>query len=479
MTTYGGFAMILNQERTMSSFKWTVSAALFAGFVCLISIFPSTVKSAAADDAIKSAEQFQNVFIEIATRAKPAVVNISPAPAVSHSSKSDEPSVERKRPDVPQGSGSGVIIDKKGTIITNQHVVGDAKEVEVRLSDKRKFIGKVLGRDSDTDLAVVKIESPADFPTLPLGDSSKVKVGQWAIAVGNPFGLEGTVTIGVISATGRESVNLSRYEDFIQTDASINPGNSGGPLLNLKGEVIGINTAIINFAQGIGFAIPSSMANEVITQLISTGKVTRGWLGIGIQEVSTDLAEKFHIKEGAGILVSEVFEGDPAARAGVQPGDIITKIDGREITSTSTLSRIVASILPGKKSEMIVLRDGKTVTLPIILGERKDEQKVANIPAQIENPLGISVTEITAELKEKYKLKVEKGILISKLDPDSRFETDALREGDVIKELNKQKIETVAEFNLAAKKIKETDSPLIYINRENRSFFIVLKPKEK
>ncbi|MBI1823761.1 MAG: Do family serine endopeptidase [Nitrospirae bacterium] len=461
------------------SSKWTHLITFLLVSFSMIMIIPASAKSAGLDEAVKTLEQFQTIFIEIAAKSKPAVVNISPVQTSSHSAKSDDSSPERKRPDVPQGSGSGVIIDKKGTIITNQHVVSDAKEVEVRLSDKRKFIGKVIGRDNDTDVAVVKIEAPGDLPSLAIGDSTKVKVGQWAIAVGNPFGLEGTVTLGVISATGRESVNLSRYEDFIQTDASINPGNSGGPLLNLKGEVIGINTAIINFAQGIGFAIPSNMVQEVITQLIKTGKVTRGWLGIGIQEVSSDLADKFHIKEGEGILVSEVFEGEPAFKAGVQPGDIITRIDGREITSTSTLSRIVASITPGKKIELAILRDGKAKNLPIILGERKEDPKLASVQKQNETLLGITVTEITPELKEKYKLKADKGVLITRLDPDSRFEIEGLKEGDVIKELNKQKIESVSEFNEAAKKIKESDSPLIYINRESRSFFIVLKAKEK
>lgn len=463
----------------MRSFKWTNRINFLLISLGLISLFPVSAQSAALDESLKYLEQSQNVFIDIAARAKPAVVNISPVQSTSHSSKSDESAPERRRPDVPQGSGSGVIIDKKGTIITNQHVVSDAKEVEVRLSDKRKFIGKVVGKDNDTDVAVVKIEATSDLPYLPIGDSTKVKVGQWAIAVGNPFGLEGTVTLGVISATGRESVNLSRYEDFIQTDASINPGNSGGPLLNLKGEVIGLNTAIINFAQGIGFAIPSNMVQDVVTQLIKNGKVTRGWLGIGIQEVSSDLAEKFHIKEGEGILVSEVFEGEPAFNAGLQPGDIITKIDGRDITSTNTLSRIVASISPGKKIELAVLRDGKSKMVPIVLGERKEDQKMANAQNQNESTLGITVTEITPELKEKYKLKTDKGVLISRLDADSRFEIEELKEGDVIKELNKQKIETVNDFKEASSKIKETDSPLIYINRESRSFFIVLKPKEK
>ncbi|MHB8483572.1 MAG: Do family serine endopeptidase [Nitrospiria bacterium] len=468
--------MILNNSRI--SAKWKASLVLFTTLFCLMSTFPVMAKSAGQDDAVKALEQYQNVLIDIAAKAKPAVVNISPVQATSHTGKQDEAPSERRRPEVPQGSGSGVIIDKKGIIITNQHVVGDAKEVEVRLSDKRKFTGKVVGRDSDTDVAVVKIEASC-LPTLPMGDSSKVKVGQWAIAVGNPFGLEGTVTLGVISATGRESVNLSRYEDFLQTDASINPGNSGGPLLNLKGEVIGINTAIINFAQGIGFAIPSNMVQEIVTQLISTGKVTRGWLGIGIQEVSSDLAEKFKIKEGEGILVSEVFDGDPASRAGIQPGDIITKINNHEITSTNTLSRLVASLTPGKKIDIVILREGKSKTISITLGERKDEQKVASAQKETGNPLGMTVTEITPDLKEKYKLKIDKGILISKLDSDAHYETDALKEGDVIIKLKDEKIETVNDFNEAVKKIKENESVLIYLTRENRAFFIVLKPKEK
>ena len=434
------------------------------------------------EEAIKNLDMFQAVISDIASRAKPAVVNISPATsAPSHSGKSDDPSVERRKPEIPSGSGSGVIVNKNGTIFTNQHVVGDAKEVEVRLSDKRKFTGKVIGRDSDTDLAVVKIESSGDLPTLPLGDSAKMKVGQWAIAVGNPFGLEGTVTLGIISATGRESVNLSRYEDFIQTDASINPGNSGGPLLNLHGEVIGINTAIINFAQGIGFAIPSNMVNEVTSQLIATGKVSRGWLGISIQEINSDLAEKFKIKEGEGILISEVFEGDPAAKAGLKPGDIITKINGLTISSPSTLSRTIASIGPNKKTELIILREGKQKTITLTLGERKEEARTASYqkPAS-DNVLGVTVTELNAEIREKNKIKPhDKGVLITKVEPDAKFDTEALKEGDIIKEIEHEKVESITDFNNAVKKIQENDSVLILALRESRSFFLTLKPKEK
>src|SRR2546427_5781839 len=286
--------------------------------------------------SIRLLEEIQNVFITLADRVKPAVVNISP---VSVSTKSSESPRERGQNN--PGTGSGVIVDKDGIVVTNNHVVGDAKEVEVRLSDKSKYVGQVIGRDPDTDLAVVKVTADRALPTVPFGDSSKVRVGQWVMAVGNPFSLDRTVTVGVVSGLERDAVRLSRYEAFIQTDASINPGNSGGPLFNIKGEVIGINTAIINYAQGIGFAIPSNMAQQVVSQLRSKGKVVRGWLGIGIQEVTAELATKFGIKESDGVLVNDVFENEPAARAGLKPGDIIAKVDGRRVETPSALSRSV------------------------------------------------------------------------------------------------------------------------------------------
>src|ERR1043165_10191998 len=239
------------------------------------------------------------------------------------------------------GSGSGVIIDLEGHIITNNHVVGDANEVEVRLSDKTKLTAQVIAKDLDTDLALIKITTDRPLPYAQVGDSGTVRVGQWVLAVGNPFGLDRTVTLGVVSGIGRENMNLSKYENFIQTDASINPGNSGGPLFNLHGDVIGINTAIINFAQGIGFAIPSNMAKHVMEQLLAQGRVTRGWLGVSIQSLTTELARKFGVKEGEGVLVNEVFDKEPAAAAGIKPGDILTHIDGVLIDTPSRLSRVV------------------------------------------------------------------------------------------------------------------------------------------
>lgn len=260
---------------------------------------------------IRMLEEIQIVITELAEETKPSVVNLFP---ITSGGRSREGPGERM-PNA-SGSGSGLIVDSEGYIVTNNHVVGDATEIEVRLSDKTKLIAHVIGKDPDTDLALLKVSAGRPLTSARFGDSTSVKVGQWVLAVGSPFGLDQTVTLGVVSGIGRENINLSRYENFIQTDASINPGNSGGPLFNLRGEVIGINTAIINFAQGIGFAIPSNMAKQVIEQLLAKGKVVRGWLGVGIQPLTAELAKKFGVTEGGGVLVNEVFEKDPARSPG-------------------------------------------------------------------------------------------------------------------------------------------------------------------
>src|SRR5689334_9185058 len=305
-------------------------------------------------NGLRLLEEMQTVITELAEAAKPSVVSLFP---INLTGKGREFTPERM-PNAP-GSGAGVIITPEGHIITNNHVVGDAPEIEVRLSDKTKLIAQVVGKDPDTDLAVLKVTTDHPLPSARFGDSSGVRVGQWVLAVGNPFGLERTVTLGVVSGIGRENINLSRYENFIQTDASINPGNSGGPLFNLRGEVIGINTAIINFAQGIGFAIPSNMAKQVIEQLLAKGKVVRGWLGVGIQPLTAELAKKFGVSEGEGVLVNEVFEKDPAALAGIKPGDVIVRIDGAVVDSPNKLSRLIATLTPGATSKIEIVRDLK------------------------------------------------------------------------------------------------------------------------
>ncbi|MDO8547422.1 MAG: Do family serine endopeptidase [Nitrospirales bacterium] len=422
-------------------------------------------------------EEIQSVFVTLADRVKPAVVNIAP---LSASAKSGETPRDRG-PNNP-GTGSGVIVDKEGLIVTNNHVVGDAKEVEVRLSDKSKFIGQVIGRDPDTDIAIVKITPAGELPTVPFGDSSKVRVGQWVMAVGNPFSLDRTVTLGVVSGLERDAVRLSRYEAFIQTDASINPGNSGGPLFNIRGEVIGINTAIINYAQGIGFAIPSNMVQQVVGQLRVRGKVTRGWLGVGIQEVTAELAGKFGIKENDGVLVNDVFENEPAARAGLKPGDIIVKVDGRRVETPAGLSRAVAGLTPGTKVALDVIRSGERRTITVDLGERKEDAVVASIPSPPPPPevkLGLSVQDLTPELADKFKIKDQKGVLVNKVDPGSVAQEQGLREGDLIKEVNRQAVASAEEFKSAVAQAKKGESVLLRVVRENRAFYSVLSPKEK
>lgn len=422
---------------------------------------------------IRMLEEIQTVITELAEQVKPSVVNLFP---VTSAGRLREGPGERT-PNA-SGSGSGLIVDSDGHIVTNNHVIGDATEIEVRFSDKTKLIAHVIGKDQDTDLAVLKVTTDRPLPSARFGDSAGVKVGQWVLAVGNPFGLDRTVTLGVVSGIGRENINLSRYENFIQTDASINPGNSGGPLFNLRGEVIGINTAIINFAQGIGFAIPSNMAKQVIEQLLAKGKVVRGWLGVGIQPLTAELAKTFGVAEGEGVLVNEVFEKDPAALAGIKPGDVIVRIDGAVVDSPNKLSRLIATHTPGATSKIEVVRDLKHVTLDVPLTERRDTAVIASIPHQEEKGgvrLGLEVQDLTAALVERFKLRESKGVLIVKVEPNSLAQAEGLREGDLIKEVNRMEVSSVGEFTSAIARSRRGDTLLLRVLRENRAFYVVLK----
>jgi serine protease Do len=300
------------------------------------------------------------------------------------------------------------------------------------------------------------------------------------LAVGNPFGLDRTVTLGVVSGIGRENMNLSKYENFIQTDASINPGNSGGPLFNIRGEVIGINTAIINFAQGIGFAIPSNMAKQVMLQLLTRGKVVRAWLGVGIQPVTAELATKFGVNENEGVLVNEVFENDPASRAGIKAGDIITKVDGKIVDTPNSLSRLIAGLDPGAAAKVEVVRDGKRQIVSVALSERRDTSMVAVAPpARTEVKLGMDVQDLTPELAEKFKVKDGKGVLITKVDRGSLAMVEGLREGDLIKEVNRSEVISAGEFSAAVAKIRRGETLLLRILRDSRAFYVVLKTSDK
>lgn len=430
--------------------------------------------STPVSSGLRLLEEIQGVITDLAERATPSVVNLFPLTA---NSRPRDRAGERT-PNA-SGSGSGLIVDSTGYIVTNNHVIGDAAEIEVRFSDKTRLVAQVVGKDPDTDLALLKVTTDRALPSARFGDSSAVKVGQWVLAVGNPFGLDRTVTLGVVSGIGRENINLSRYENFIQTDASINPGNSGGPLLNLHGEVIGINTAIINFAQGIGFAIPSNMAKQVIEHLLANGRVARGWLGVSIQSLTPDLAKNFGVAENEGVLVNEVFPNDPAAAAGIKAGDIIVKIDGHVVDSPNKLSRLIGTLAPGATSKLEVVRDRTRIMLDIPLTERRETPVAASPPLPgSEMKLGLDVQELTAALADQFNLRDSKGILISKIEPGSLAQAEGLREGDLIKEVNRGEILSVEDFTAAIGRIRRGDTILLRVQRETRAFYVVLKPTD-
>lgn len=347
---------------------------------------PASLRSPSPAGAVipdRSTLNIENAFVRVAEGVTPAVVNISTvgkgkSPRYSFRPFGNDPFFRDffdrffegfPRAERQMSLGSGVIIDKGGYILTNHHVIKDADEITVKLANKKEYKSRVVGVDPKTDLAVIKVNAPEDLPVAILGDSDALKVGEWALAIGNPFGLDHTVTVGVISATGRSDVGIATYENFIQTDASINPGNSGGPLLNIQGEVIGINTAIIASGQGIGFAIPINMAKKVIGDLIKRGKVTRGWLGVGIQPLTPELAKSLGLSLEEGILVNRVMPKSPAEAAGLKEGDVITSVDGKKITDSRELQRMVAELEVGRMIELGLLRDGKPLSVKLKVGE--------------------------------------------------------------------------------------------------------------
>lgn len=418
-------------------------------------------------------KEIQDAISNLAEHVTPTVVGVSSIRKLSPPGSRPRQGGSR----VP-GSGSGVVIHEDGYIVTNNHVIGNAVEAEIRFSDKSTLIAHIVGRDPDTDLALLKVETDRKLTSASFGNSGAVKVGQWVLAVGNPFGLDRTVTLGVVSGIGRENMNLSRYENFIQTDASINPGNSGGPLFNLQGEVIGINTAIINFAQNIGFAIPSNMASRIIDQLKTGGKVVRGWLGVGIQPLTPQLADKFGVRDGSGILVNEVFQDDPADLAGIQSGDIITQIGDERLESPNQLSRVVAGFPPGEEVLVRIIRDGKPLELPVLLGVKKEKPIVASLPpTATEIDLGIDVSPITDELAQEFSLEQTTGILVVHVARGSLAFSEGLRKGDVIQEVNRVEVPTMREFRQALAAITPGETILLRILRESRAFFVVLKPE--
>ena len=368
--------------------------------------------------------------------------------------------------------GSGFIINKEGYILTNDHVVKEAESIQVKLSNEKVYNGKVVGEDPKTDLAVVKINTQESLPTAVLGDSDKLQVGQWAIAIGNPFGLDRTVTVGVVSATGRSNMGIETYEDFIQTDASINPGNSGGPLLNVYGEVIGINTAIVAAGQGIGFAIPINMAKQVVAQLIKKGNVTRGWLGVSIQPVTDEIAQSFGLKHGRGALVSDIMSGGPAEKAGIKQGDIITRFAGKEIKDARQLQLVVADIPAGQKVDVEIYRNGKPMTLPVTLSST--DSAAALKPKSTEPQagwFGLTVEEVPKNMR----INGLTGVLVTGVEPDGMAAEAGLQKGDVIVSVNQKRVSTLAEYGKAMKEAERKGTVALLVRRGDNSIYFALK----
>ncbi len=369
-----------------------------------------------------------------------------------------------------QSLGSGFIFDHEGDVVTNNHVVENADQIKVRLANGKEFDAKVVGRDPNTDLALIKIKGSNGLSPLQLGDSNKLRVGSWVLAIGSPFGLEQTVTTGIVSAKGRV-IGAGPYDDFIQTDASINPGNSGGPLLNMKGEVVGINTAIFSRSGdnvGVGFAIPVNLAKGVIAQLKEDGEVTRGWLGIGIQDLSPELAEYYGAKDDKGALVSQVFEGDPAEKAGIKKGDIITSVDGKRISTSRELSREIANTKVGKKVSISLLRDGREQTIEVELAKRKDSRLALADQGYghgAENgDLGLKLSELTPDMARQLGLESdEKGLVVTDVDPAGKGAKAGIEQGDLIKEINHERIASLKDYRVRMAEVKAGDEVKLLI----------------
>lgn len=419
----------------------------------------------------------QKAFSTVAAKVTPCVVNISTVsrkkivqPFFEMSPLFDDffggPQFKRDK-----SLGSGFIISKDGYIVTNDHVVRDAESVQVKLSNDKVYDAKVIGGDHKTDIAVIKINA-TDLPVAVLGDSEKLEVGQWAIAIGNPFGLERSMTVGVVSATGRSNMGIETYENFIQTDASINPGNSGGPLLNIHGEVIGINTAIVAAGQGIGFAIPITMAKPIVTQLLQKGSVSRGYMGVTIQPVTEELAHSFGLKQARGALVNDILKGGPAQKAGMRQGDVIIALNDADVKDPSHLQRLVAEAGTGKAVKVKVFRDGKEVELSMTLTsadaapkKRHESDGDGGQPGQADI-LGLAVDDAD-----------QGGVVVVDLAGDGVAAEAGIRRGDVIVSINRKKVSNSGEYQRIIQQAGRGNSMTILVRRGNESIYFALRIK--
>jgi serine protease Do len=430
-------------------------------------------------------------FADLAEKASPAVVNIQTSKTVTQ----EAPRVPRQFEDFfggPFGEffgrrqrtipslGTGFVISKDGYIVTNNHVVDDVDTIKVAFNDGTELEASIVGRDPKTDIALIQVKSNHDLPYLPLGDSDAVRPGDWVVAIGNPFGLEHTVTAGIVSAKGR-NIGQGPYDDFIQTDAAINPGNSGGPLLDLAGEVIGINTAINPRANTIGFAVPVNMAKEVLPQLRASGHVTRGWLGVLIQKITPELAESFSLENDEGALVSRVDPDGPAADAGIERGDVIVSFDNTDITTMEDLPRKVAATPVGKDVKVVVLRDGKRKTFQVTIGQLKEPEltETASSEGSGSGParFGIAAQDITPQIAQQLGLDAsDGGVVITQIEDGSAADEANLRRGDVILEVDRQQVDSVADLQKLLADAKN-GGVLLLIRRGDSTLFVAMKEK--
>jgi serine protease Do len=480
---------------------------MWGGQSLTISHASNSALPSAAPSAVTMVATPSSGFAEVAKAVTPAVVNITTVMAEKVSDSRSMPDELRERmeeffggpgwlfgprgfrgpqgPGEPRGhrgsgQGSGVIVSPDGYVLTNNHVIDGARDVTVTLPDKREFKGKIVGADPKTDLAVVKIEG-SNLPTVAWGDSSKLQVGEYVLAVGNPFGLNSTVTLGIVSALGRGRMGITQYEDFIQTDAAINPGNSGGALVNSSGELVGINTAIFSQTggyQGVGFAVPTSMSKPIYESLIKHGKVVRGYLGIGIQDLNQDLAKSFSTKDTKGALVSDVKEDSPADQAGLKQGDIIVAFQGSPVEDAVALQRMVTKTVVDTKVPVKVIRDGHEKELTVTIGEQPETTRIAKAETGEGDYAfaGVAVQDLDRDTARELGIKGKtQGVVVTSVEPDSGADKAGLMPGDVIREINRQPVKSVKDFEKLSSGIKKGENVLILINRRGASLFLSAK----
>jgi Do/DeqQ family serine protease len=464
---------------------------LFGLFFC---ISHERADSSSKNDKLTTAKSLGQAFVEVAKKAQPAVVNITTEKTITmrpwdrfgedffrgspfedffrgYGSPRER---GREYKQKQRSGGSGVIVDKEGYILTNNHVVEGAEKVKVRLNDGREFTATLKGQDSRTDLAVLYIKAK-DLPVAALGDSEKLEVGEWAIAIGSPFGLEHTVTVGVISAKGRSGLGTGTYEDFIQTDASINPGNSGGPLINIDGEVIGINAMIIQPGTGIGFAIPINMAKQILNDLIKYGKFVRPWLGISAQDLTPEMMEYFKVKEKEGVLVGQVYPGTGAEKAGLTSGDIIKSVDDKAVKNVNELVKEIQKKKVDQKVKLSIIRDGKQITIDVTTTAMPEKAELTKEKEE-EEKLGAKVQELTPQLAARYRISgIKQGVVVLGVEDGSIADEIGLQEGDVILEINRKKIESLKDYEKAIREANLEKGILFQLHRKGSSFYTSFK----